>query len=117
MTSNTYIIFTQKVSKRQIKVPAVRSNVKSSWKKERIWFLEGSHYNVHVIHFQQQQKYESCKDTIKNDPFTEKGGKEKLSPRKHTQDFVDKDFQWVQEAKEKETMPKKLKESLRIRSH
>ena len=47
----------------------------------------------------------------------EKGGKEKLSPRKHTQDFVDKDFQWVQEAKEKETMPKKLKESLRIRSH
>ena len=59
-------------------------HVESPWERERLWFLLGSRYNVHGTHSQQKQKCESCKDTMKNDPFTEKGGEEKLSPRKPT---------------------------------
>lgn len=76
--------FHQKVSKRQIKMPAVRGATGKIVleRGETLWVSSGSQDNIHGTRFQQQKRSESwCKEAIKNGPFTGKRRQRRNCPQ------------------------------------
>ena len=82
-------------------MPAVSSNKKLSWEGERIWFLEGSPYNVHITRFQQKKKSMNHARKQESVTHTQKRRQtiETVAEEVHTGGCLDPRSKYVQGAK------------------